>query len=81
MTHAQNVIYLLECGHKGNCAHCPTMATLHDLEVKSTDELNAYMVAPNRVKMWTVLGPEFGDDADKFSIIVRALECLMSSGA
>ena len=38
-------------------------------------------MAPNREKIWTVLGPEFGDDADKSTIIVRVLYTLKSAGA
>ena len=41
------------------------MMMLDDLEVKAADVLNE--------KMWTVLGPEFGDDAGKCAFIVRAL--------
>ena len=41
--------------------HIPlTMTVLHDLEVKATDVLNAYLMAPNREKLWIVSGPEFG---------------------
>ena len=50
-----------------------TVATLHDLEVKAADLLNAFVMAPTRENIWTVLDPEFGDDAGKSSIIVRAL--------
>ena len=58
-----------------------TMAVLHDLEVKAADVLNAYVTAPNHEKKWTVLGPEFGDDAGKSAMIVRALWGLKSAGA
>ena len=58
-----------------------TMAALNDQEVKATDILNAYVMAPNREKIWTVLGPELGDDTDKAAIIVQALYCLKSAGA
>ena len=30
-------------------------------------------MAPNREKLWTVLGPDFGNDAGKSAIIARAL--------
>ena len=40
-----------------------TMAMLHDVDVKELDLLNAYMMAPNREKTWTVLSPEFWDDS------------------
>ena len=57
------------------------MTVLHDLEVKEADVLNAYVMAPNREKIWTVLGPGFGDNAGKSAIIVQALYILKSSGA
>jgi hypothetical protein len=34
---------------------------------------NAYLTAPITEKVWTVLGPEFGDGAGKRALIVRAL--------
>ena len=39
-----------------------TMAVLHDLEVKAANVLNAYVMAFHHEKIWTLLGPEFGDD-------------------
>ncbi len=57
------------------------MAALNDLEVKIGDVLNAYVTAPVTEKIWTVLGPEFGPDAGKNAIIVRALYGLKSSDA
>ena len=50
-----------------------TMVVLHDLEVKTADVLNTYVMAPNRENIWTVLGPEFVDNAGKSAIIVRGL--------
>jgi hypothetical protein len=58
-----------------------TMAALHDLEVKTADVQNAYLTAPTTEKVWTVCGPEFGPDAGKKAIIVRALYGLKGSGA
>ena len=49
-----------------------TMAALHDLVVKAADVLNAYVMAPNHEKIWTVLGPEFGDNAGESAVIIRA---------
>ena len=57
------------------------MAALNDLDVKVGDVLNAYITAPITEKVWTVLGPEFGNEAGKSAIIVRALYGLKSSGA
>ena len=34
-----------------------TMVALHDILVKAVDVLNAYVMAPSREKIWTVLGP------------------------
>jgi len=36
-----------------------TIAALNDLEVKVCNVLNAYITAPVKEKVWTVLGPEF----------------------
>jgi hypothetical protein len=58
-----------------------TIASLNDLNVKVGDVLNAYITAPVKEKMWTVLGPEFGHDIGKSAIIVRALYRLKSAGA
>jgi hypothetical protein len=57
------------------------MAALNDLEVKVGDVLNAYITAPAKEKVWTVLGPELGPDAGRSAIIVRALYGLKSAGA
>ena len=57
------------------------LAALNDLQVKVGDVLNAYITAPIKEKVWTVLGPEFGQDAGKSAIIVRALYGLKSAGA
>ncbi len=58
-----------------------TIAALNDLEVKVGDVLNAYITAPITKKVWTSLGPEFGPNAGKTAIIVRALYGLKSAGA
>ncbi len=58
-----------------------TFASLNDLEVKVGDVLNAYITAPVKEKIWTILGPEFGLDSGKSSVIVRALYRLKSAGA
>lgn len=57
------------------------VAALNDLEVKVGDVMNAYITAPVKEKIWTTLGPEFGEDAGKKAIIVRALYGLKSAGA
>ena len=58
-----------------------TMVVLHDLKAKAAGILKAYVMAPNHEKIWTVLGPEFGDNAGKSAIKVRALYRLKSVGA
>jgi hypothetical protein len=58
-----------------------TLAALNDLDVKMVDIENSYLTAPITEKVWTVLGPEFGDDAGKREIIVEALYGLKSAGA
>jgi hypothetical protein len=57
------------------------MTALNDLNVKVGDVLNVYMTAPITEKVWTVLGLEFGINAGKSAIIVRALYGLKSAGA
>ncbi len=58
-----------------------TFASLNDLEVKVGDVLNAYITAPVKEKVWTILVPKFGLDSGKSAIIVRALYGLKSAGA
>ena len=57
-----------------------TISSLNDLEVKSGDIMNAYLTAPIREKVWTVLDKEWGPDAGKKAIIIRALYGLKSAG-
>jgi hypothetical protein len=57
-----------------------TLAALNYLDVKMADIKNAYLMAPINEKVWTVLGPEFGDDAGKRELIVRALYGLKPAG-
>jgi hypothetical protein len=58
-----------------------TLDDLNDLDVKMDDIENAYLTAPITENVWTVLGPEFGDDAGKRALIVRALYGVKSAGA
>ena len=58
-----------------------TVATLKGLKVKCCDVMYAYIQAPVTEKIWTTLGSEFGQDAGKKAIIVRAIYGLKSSGA
>jgi hypothetical protein len=57
------------------------LAVLNDFDVKMADIESAYLTAPITEKVWTVLGPEFVDDAGKRVLIVRALYGLKSAGA
>ena len=57
------------------------IAALNYLEVKTGDVQNAYIAAPVKEKVWTILGTEFGQDAGSKALIVRALYGLKSSGA
>ena len=57
-----------------------TLTPLDDLEVKTDDVENSHITALITEKLWTVLGPEFGADADKRVIIVQALCRLKSTG-
>jgi hypothetical protein len=58
-----------------------TLAALNDLNVKMADIENAYLTASITEEIWTVLGPEFGDDSVNRALIVRALYGLKSAGA
>ncbi len=58
-----------------------TFGSLNDLEVKMGNVLNAYITAPVKEKVWTILGPEFVLDSGKSAIIVCALYGLKSAGA
>ena len=57
------------------------IAALNDLEEKSGGILNACVQAPVTEKVWTTLGPEFGKDAGKTAMVIRALYDLKSAGA
>jgi hypothetical protein len=59
----------------------PSIAALNGHAVKAADILNAYISAPIKEIVWCALGPEFGPDAGKPAIIVRALYGLKSPGA
>jgi hypothetical protein len=56
-----------------------TLPALNDLDVKMADIGNAYLTAQLTEHVWTVLGPEFGDDAGRRALIVRALYGLNSA--
>jgi hypothetical protein len=58
-----------------------TFASLKDLKVRVGDVLNAYITAPVKEKVWTILGPKFGQDSGKSAVIVHALYGLKSAGA
>ncbi len=49
--------------------------------VKVGNVLNAYITAPVKEKVWTILGLKFGHDSGKSAVIVCALYGLKSAGA
>jgi hypothetical protein len=57
------------------------VAALNDLDILAADIGNAYLNAPCRERLYTTAGPEFGSDAGKQVVIVRALYGLRTSGA
>jgi hypothetical protein len=57
------------------------LAALNDLDFKIAYIENAYLTGPLTEKVWTVLSPEFVDDAGKRALIVRAMYGLNSAGA
>ena len=58
-----------------------TIAALNDLSLIGADVQNAYINAPTKEKVYTTAGLEFGSNAGRPAIIVRALYGLKSSGA
>eukprot|EP00970_Alexandrium_tamarense_P003116 scaffold471_cov109-Alexandrium_tamarense.AAC.4 len=57
------------------------IAAINNLPVWAADIMNVCVTAPNQEKIWTTLGAEFGEDAGKKAIIIRALYGLKSTGA
>jgi hypothetical protein len=48
-----------------------TIAALNSLDVKTGNVMNAYITAPVTEKVWTILGPEFGEaDCGLHAVIV-----------
>ena len=75
-----SITYASMVTHK--TVHIALMITaLNDLEVKLGDVLNTYLTATTTEKIWMILGPEWGGDAGKGAILVRALYGLKSVGA
>ena len=58
-----------------------TIAALDGLKISACGIINAYLTAPYREKIWTLVEPEFGSDAGKNMLVVRALYGFKSSGA
>jgi Reverse transcriptase (RNA-dependent DNA polymerase) len=57
------------------------IAELNDLNILAADIGNAYLNTPAEEKVYTITRKEFGEDANKIAIIIRALFGLKSSGA
>jgi hypothetical protein len=57
------------------------IAALNGLVIIGADVQNAYINARTKEKVYTTAGPEFGSNAGRPAIIVRALYGLKSSGA
>ena len=81
MTHTMDTITYSSVVTRECVCIALTMVALHDLEIKASDVLNAYVMAPSHEKIWTVFSVEFGDNASKSAIIIRALYKLKSAGA
>ena len=60
---------------------CLTLAALNGLKVLSCDIQNAYLTAPNKEKVYTFAGPEFGAESGQLMIVTRALYGLRTAGA
>ena len=81
MTKAQAIIKYASIVSRETVRIALMIAALDDLEVKLGNILNAYVQAPVTEKVWTTLGPEFGNDARKTAVIVKALYGLKLAGA
>ena len=79
--HDQGISYYYVCQCSVQRDSQNSFATLNDLEVKSSDILNAYVQALVTEKVWTTLGAEFGKDARKTAVIDRAIYGLKSAVA
>ena len=73
--------HLLECGLKGQCQNRVLGCCYNDLDKMSEDIGYAYLNAPNKKKIWTIAGHEFGTDKGVVFIITRALYGLKLAGA
>jgi hypothetical protein len=58
-----------------------TYVAMLDLDIRIADVGNAYLYAPMNECLYTICGPEFGEDEGKITIIVCALYGLKGSGA
>ena len=58
-----------------------TLAALNDVDVLACDVQNAYLNAPTNEKNYIIAGKEFGPDAGRRALIVRALYGMATSGA
>ena len=58
-----------------------TIAALNELSILACDIQNAYLTADCREKVYTIAGPEFGEEAGTTLLIKKALYGLKSSGA
>jgi hypothetical protein len=58
-----------------------TITVLYDLQVMTRYIQNAYLTAPVSEQMWVICGTEFGSNAGKQALIVRALYGLKSASA
>ena len=56
-----------------------TIAALNDLEVKSSNVMNAFLTTPCAQKIWTTLGLELEYNMGKKAIIVRDMYGLKSA--
>ena len=63
MTEATNVMIYKSVVLRKTVCIALTIDVLNGLEVKVADIMNAYITAPIKEKIWTILGPKFGNDA------------------
>ena len=73
--------HLVARGHMTHTLNVSTYSSVVTRESVCIALTNAYVMAPNQEKIWTVFSPEFGDDTDKSTMKVRAQYSLKSTVA
>ena len=57
------------------------ISAMENMELKFVDVMNLHITSPIQEKIWTTLGPDFGLDSSKTTLVVHALYGLKSARA